>query len=480
MEREVKLKNFISYGVGDIFGGGSFLLVSTLLLFFLTDIVGITPGQAGMVLLLGKLWDGISDPLMGYISDRTKSRYGRRRLYFLIGIIPIIVSFLCLWMKADFMPAESRWIWYLFAYILFSTSFTLVMVPYVALNAEMSNDYKVRTKLSAFKQLFSAIGLMISGPVPMVIINSFEDITRGYAVMGIIYGFIFALPWIIVFFGTWELPRVSTETEKQSLRMFYTNFLSVFKNKSFRIHLGLYISAYSAIDVLMALFLYYLTHYMLQAENYSILIGMLVLFQILALPLYVKLSNTLGKGKAYIVGMVVWMAGLLIVSSFTPETPLILLIGGVILIGCGLSAGAMIPWAILPSITDVDELITTQKRAGTYAGMMTIFRKLIQAVVIFLVARGLIMIGYDPSKAAMDPSTIQGLRMLFMTFPLFFIVAGIIIASRFKITPEKHQIMMKEIERLKEGGARDKVDNETKSICEELTGIKYNDLYKAS
>ena len=87
--RPVKLKNLIAYGVGDIFGGGSFLIINMLFLFFLTEVVGMRPLYAGLVFGIGKIWDAISDPLMGYISDNTRSKFGRRRLYFLLGIIPI-------------------------------------------------------------------------------------------------------------------------------------------------------------------------------------------------------------------------------------------------------------------------------------------------------------------------------------------------------------------------------------------------------
>lgn len=154
-DKEIKTQNIIFYGMGDLYGGGAFFVIGTLFLIFLTDVIGLTPAKAGLVLVLGKSWDAISDPLMGYISDHTRSRFGRRRVYFLIGIIPIALSFFLLWYPAEFNSETFLFLYYVFAYIFFSTIFTMVMVPYSALNAEMTENYQIRTRLSASKMLFS-------------------------------------------------------------------------------------------------------------------------------------------------------------------------------------------------------------------------------------------------------------------------------------------------------------------------------------
>lgn len=162
-EKPVKFKHLLIYGVGDIFGGGSFLIIGMLFLFFLTEVVGLSPGKAGMVFAVGKGWDAISDPLMGYISDKTRSRFGRRRVYFLAGIIPIAAAFIVMWIP---LGSTNQWVlfaYYSFAYVLFSTVFTMVMVPYAALNAEMSTDYKVRSRLSGSRLIFSGFASLLGG-----------------------------------------------------------------------------------------------------------------------------------------------------------------------------------------------------------------------------------------------------------------------------------------------------------------------------
>jgi oligogalacturonide transporter len=475
MKREVKFKNLLAYGIGDLYGGGSFFIISTLFLFFLTEVAGLHPVQAGIIIFVGKIWDAISDPLMGYISDHMVSRWGRRRLFFLIGMAPVGISFALLWLPLQ-LPGNLSFIWYLFAYVFFSTVFTMMMVPYSALSAEMTTDYKARNRLSGARMIFSQISALIAGVVPKLIIDSFPA-GQGYIVMGTVFGLFYALPWLFVYRGTWELPYQTPE--KESFAVFYRRFLSILGNRSFRIHIGMYICSYSAMDILMALFIYYLSCYLNLDHLYSAFLGALVLTQILCLPLYVKICNRIGQARAYMIGLGLWGAGMLALFTITPDTSAAMIFPIIILTGAGLSAGVMVPWAMLPPVTDVDELITTQRRAGIYSGMMTLIRKSVQGVILFAVGISLSRIGFVSGASSQTAETVKSLRLLFVFAPLVFLVLGQILAWRFKVTPHTHKVMLEEIARLKGGGDRAAVKPETKEICEEITGQKYENLYRA-
>jgi oligogalacturonide transporter len=130
------------------------MIVGLLFMFFLTEVVGLSPALAGLVFGIGKVWDAITDPLMGYISDRTKSRFGRRRIYFLVGIVPIAISFIIMWIPIHTNSQIGLFLYYSFAYIVFATVITMVMIPYSALAAELSADYKVRNRLSGARLFF--------------------------------------------------------------------------------------------------------------------------------------------------------------------------------------------------------------------------------------------------------------------------------------------------------------------------------------
>ena len=479
--KEVKMKNLILYGLGDLYGGGAFLVLGTLYLIFLTDVVGLNPAKAGLVLVVGKAWDAISDPLMGYISDHTSSKFGRRRIYFLLAIAPIALSFILLWFPIGFNSQNYLFLYYMFAYMFFSTVFTMVMVPYTALNAEMSEDYKTRTKLSTSRMLFSQISALLSGVIPKIIVNYFSSNFTGlfgisgekfgYMIMGVIFGIFYALPWIFVFWGTWELPNIS-KTTKESLKEKIMTFKSIFYNKSFRIHLYMYICAYVAMDFLMALFVYFLNYYLQLPDLFSYCMLAILLSQIIMLPVYMKISNKYGKSKAYIIGLSIWCLTMLSILFVNPGATSLLVIVICIFIGTGLSAGVMVPWAILPSITDVDEVITMEKRTGVYSGLMTLVRKMAQAVALWSIGYLLSLIGYVPNQAQTADTLLQ-LKLIFVFIPVILIILGIIAAFKFKITPKKHNILINEIKRLRQGGKRVNVDPTVRNICEELAGNSY-------
>ena len=143
------LKMKIGFGVGDIYGGGSLVIIGFYYLYFLTDVVRINPALAGIVFLVSKVWDAISDPLMGIISDRTRSRWGRRRPYFLFGIVLIFLSFFMMWYPVDFEQEQHRFVYMLVSYVFFSTVITMVLIPVIYTFGERFRRIDRRRKLLA-------------------------------------------------------------------------------------------------------------------------------------------------------------------------------------------------------------------------------------------------------------------------------------------------------------------------------------------
>lgn len=487
---KVKFRNLLAYGVGDIYGGGSFIIISLLFMYFLTDTVGLPGTLAGLVMVPGKVWDAISDPLMGYISDNLKTRFGRRRIFFLLGIIPVALSFTLMWLTIRTGNPFLTFSYYALIFIFFRTAFTMVMVPYSALNAEMTLDYKVRMRLSGARMIFSQLSALICAVVPKLIIDNFykDNLEEGYMVMAIAFSIFFAIPWIFVYLGTWEI-AAARKQEGASAANFFKSSKTLFINKSFKVHMGMYIFSYAAMDILMAVLIYYLTHYIGKPQLFTQCVGAILLTQVLMLPVYVYIGNLKGKGFAYRLGLSIWGIAMILSLFFTPETePVTILIVSVV-IGSGLSAGTMIPWAILPSVTDVDEMITAEQRAGSYAGAMTFIRKIVNALTILVFGLLLDIIGYQKPvmetvngitkmvEQVQTQSTLFSLKMIFFLAPFLLIVAGIIVAFKFKITPHTHAVLVDEINRLKEGGRKEDASMETRQVCEELTGLKYEKLF---
>lgn len=476
--KEVKLKNMLAYGVGDLYGGGSFFIIGALLMVFLTDAAGLTPIQAGIVVAAGKIWDAVTDPAMGYISDHTRSKLGRRKVYFLIGILPIFISFAILWIHVKFGQTYN-FLYYIFTYMFFCTVFTTVMIPYNTLGAEMTSEFKVRSKMTGVRMFFSQFSVLLGGFFPQKIISAFPG-ENGYLVMAVIFGVLFALSWIFVYKGTWESGTSSGVMPKESFRIgmkrVFEDFSSAFLNKSFRVHISMYLSSYLAMDVFNALMIYFITYYLKKESAYSNTLAVLVIAQIISILAVTFECMKKGNGFAYRLHMAAWGIAIFIFGLFTPQTGIVFFYLVAVLLGFGLSGAVMVPYNILPFMSDVDEVMTSRRREGIYAGLMTFVRKIAQAIALFLVGVGLDTIGYRANEVQ-SASTLAGLKGMIIYIPLALIIIGFAVSFMFKVTPENHRILLDEIGRLKNGGSKKEVDGNTRRVLENITGRDYNNLW---
>ena len=473
-ERKVTTRTLLSYGCGDIYGGGSFLIISTLFIFFLSNVVGLSPAIAGFIVFAGKFWDAISDPLFGCISDRTKSRFGRRRVFFLIGIIPVAVSFFLLWLSVKFDSQILTVAYYFFAYLLFCTVFTMVMVPYNALVTEITTDYKTRTRLSGAKMLFSQFSALLAGTIPGFIVNNLykDNQAKGFFFVGLFFGIFYAIPWIFVYKGTWESATIPP-THSNSLGESFKDLSSLMRNKTYKIHIGMYLLAYSAMDIMSACFIYFVTYYFGRPQIYIVCLGSMLLSQILSLPLYLFIANKIGKGRTYTIGAIILSIAMCSFLFIPSDVPLIGLVVLSCVMGIGFSAIISMPWAMLPESSDVDELLNGNARSGAVAGMFTLIRKLVQAFILWLFGSLLSFIGFSAALETQSPETIEGIRLIFCIVPLLCMFFAVLVSLRYPVTPHTFKVARKELDRLHDGGSKQDVDEKTRKICEKMTGHPY-------
>lgn len=496
INKELTTWRMILYGIGDIYGGGCFVLIGILLLNYFTDIVHISPFMAGLIITIGRVWDAISDPLMGMISDRTKSRFGRRRVYFLIGLLPIFITFAALWFPVRFESEAGTVLYYMVLYLLFNSIITMVMVPYNALMPELTPDFQQRGRLSGIRIAFSNFSGIIGGILPTAVISwgasMYSDQTDyGYMVMGVSFGLFYTLPFVGVFLGTKEPKEVVIpKSQRNVVAQFFYNVYDTMKNRSYRLQIGMYLAAFIAIDVLMAMFIYFMDRYIgigkemvevipgVQMELKTYMLGFMLISQILALPIHVYVGNRLGKHMPYIIGIIIWATCMFTTFALDATTPLwgMLLLSAVI--GVGMSGAGYSPWSIIADIPDVDEMITGSRREGVYAGYMTFIRKLTFSIAVLIIGFVLDQVGYEGEKEQQSELALKGIQYLFAIGPTALMFVGFIIAIRFPITPQRHLILRQEIARLKEGGKPEDVTAETRQVCELLTGYKYEDLWK--
>ena len=446
-DNKISLKVKLTYGIGDFYGGASVGIIGLFLLYFLTVVVGISPFWGGVIVLFGRFIDAITDPLMGRISDSTNSRFGRRTIWFLLGILPVFLSYTLLWAVPDF-SYSGKIIYYLVMYSFFSCAFTMVMVPYGALPQELTNDTNKRSVLVSFRMAFSILGGLLAAVIPDFMIKRNPSITQGYFVMGISFAALFAIIWVTIFvvMKGREQPvnRATPVSFKNSLKF-------CFRNKAFVFLIFIYLFAFLPIDIISSNFKFYLNDVIYKDHLFSITMGTLMIFTVLSLPLYVFLTKAIGKKNAFIIGSVIRCIMLGIMFFVTKNTTDYFLIGMAVLIGIGTAASYAIPWAMLPEVTDLDEAARGLKQEGVYTGVMTFIRKLSSGLAIFLVGTLLSWSGYDADLDTQQPLAVTTIRVIITIIPIVLSIFAIVFAAKYPINNKNFEDIKNTIELRRSG-----------------------------
>jgi oligogalacturonide transporter len=474
MKNRKELFSKIAYACGDIYGGGAFIIVGLLLLVYLTNVEGFSGTLAGIIIFIGKAWDAITDPFMGMLSDRTRSRFGRRRIYFLLGSLPVFVSWVMLWYGFGITGTTAKFIYYSLSYIFFSTAFTIVMVPYNAILSDMVRDYNRRSAFTGMRLGFSAAAAILCAIVPALITGAHPDPRQGYLIMGLSFGVVFAIGWLVVFFGTWE------NEMKPSPVTSLKDWLLVLKNRSFRIYVKVFILCQMAIDTVMTLAVYFLTVSLKKPELFVPIMGSILITQLVFIGIFSQVAQKKGKTAPAYISAGLWIAASIAIVFLTPATPDIIVISICSLIGVGGAGCNLFSWSALPDIADVDELITGRRREGLYSGVSTFLRKLSGGMVVGALGIALDVIGY--SKEAVNagnisPTTDWGIRILFCAIPITFLIFAMLFLRKYKLGRQEFTIMSNILNRYRNGETNISIEGEELRVCQQLTGLKGNRFF---
>lgn len=470
----------IGYGLGDIYGGGSGVLVSFYYLYFLTDVIRLNPALAGTVILVSKVYDAITDPFEGVIGDRTRTRLGRRRPYLLAGIPLIFISFFLLFFPVSLASQVGRFVFVLLTYLFFSTVVSIVMLNYNALQSELTLDYDERTSLSSTRILFSTVASIVAAVLPLEIVGLFSDVRTGYIAMAAFFGAFFALPFIATVAATRE-----REAFQRPPRPFHWRqaFIEPFQVRSFVILLGMYLFAFVAIDAVSSIVIYFMTYYLGRGEEANFVSGTLLVAQVVSLPFYVWISKRWNKRTGYIVGAVAWMLVMLTSLLIAPGQPYYFVYVFAALVGLSTGGIVIMVYAMFPDIPDVDELKSGQRREGIYAAMFTFMRKLSSAVAIFLISTSIAWAGYLPPVETVVDGAVQlveqaqpqrfilTLRLIFALLPVVLLGASLLVARRYPLTHAVHQRLNAVLARRREDTpAPAETEEEARALAELLIG----------
>lgn len=419
------VRSKIAYGVGDLAINIAYTTLGFYIIFFLVNVAGLPAHWAGIIFGIARAWDAVTDYVMGTISDRTRSRYGRRRVYIITGCIPLAVTFALLWV----VPMEDRtalFVYYLCITLLFNTAFTVVAVPYNAMMPELTQNYDERTSLSAYRISCTFIGNLLAAAGVAVIVDVVfggkEHYRTGYPVMGIVFGALMAALLLVTFFGT----REKAAPANPDTHGFFGTLKSLWLLREFRITLGMFLFNMIGLDIFMAIVIFFIKDVIMLPEDLTFAVmGIPLVVAVAAAPLWNFLGVRLGKKKAYILS-VAYMIVVMVFFLIAPRGNAVFtaVIAG--LIGVGISAVQIIPWGMLPDIIEIDEYHNGVRREGAFYGILTFLYKTASAVAVALVSSVLAWYGYVENSAVPQPdSAVTAIRLLITLGPgLCFIVSA--------------------------------------------------------
>jgi GPH family glycoside/pentoside/hexuronide:cation symporter len=428
----------VLYGVADL---GISLLTASIqffLLFFYTDIAGIDPGLAGTALLVGKLtWDALNDPIFGYLSDRTRSRWGRRKPYMLIGAIPFGLTIWLLFSIPAGLVGVKAFLAVLGSFLLADTFQTMVSVPYYALSAELTYDYDERTSLISIRMIFTVVGYILGAALTTAVAGFFMNLgwtkNAAYSGMGAVFGAVAVITLLITTFGVKEIPNPDLKpAEMPALKQ----IKFVFKNRPFVQYMIMSTIISISFTLLTSLLPYFLTYQLKMTSEISYVMFVMLATIGIFLLMWQKISKKMSKGPAYALGLAIASAAIL-VAFFLPAHPTWIIYMVAFIAGLGFSAQYVFPWSMIPDVIEVDQAVTGERHEGIYFGVNAFLGKLTGALGIAASGWALKLYGYVPN-AVQTPHALFGIRFFFAVVPVIAFVIALPLLIWYPINRKNH------------------------------------------
>ncbi|MCP5065144.1 MAG: MFS transporter [bacterium] len=416
---------------------------------FLTEVAGVRPALAGLVPLIGRFVDAITDPAMGRMSDGTTWKAGRRRPYLLIGMVPFGLAFGALWWAVPGSEGHGQFAYYVAAYVLFSLASTVLAVPYLALIPEMTSSYDERTSMNAARAVGAILGALLAATLPIVA-ASFGGGALGYQRMGIAAGLYVMLPWFFVYAVTFERTG-NIEPPKTS---FMDSVRSVVRRKSYQMLAGLFLLGRIAIDLASSMFMLFFTYRMQRPEDFTPTLAIFMIMVAVALPIWAAIGRHTEKRTIFLFGCAWWIGSQTFLFVAEPDWPSWVVFLGAAIGGVGYAAADMIPWSMLGEVVDEDELESGERREGIYFGLFTFLRKLGGALGVAVAFAVLDWAGYRGGQPV-EEAPVEWIRAFTAVIPGIFVLLAGLVALSYPLGRARHAEILRELD-LRRANAADR------------------------
>lgn len=480
--RVVRAHNLVAYGLTDMLGSGAMMVIGGWILFFYTSFCGLSVVQAASIFAIARFVDALGSTFIGHVSDRIGQtwvgrKFGRRRV-FLLASLPLLPLFALMWVSGQ------AYLYYLCTYIAFEVVYASVLIPFETLAAEMSDDYRIRAKFAGARIMTGQVAAVIASALPNWIVgNKAAATAQTFLIMGVIFSIIFVVSIFLTWLFTWERERTvaaaaEAEPDPKSRAAFspvqlVRNIWMALRIRAFRLHLGMYLGGYTSIDVLNAVFTYYIVFTLGgTVGKAATLLGVMSAAQFFSVWAFITLAVRMHPGPAYRLAAATYAVGAIALGAlavFRVPNGLALAYPIAFLAGLGRGGLIYIPWNTYNYIADVDEIVSTERREGVFAGVMTMVRKAVQALSVMAVGAILQMGGFLSGAASQPSSAKTMIVAVLIAGPLLFLLFGTLVSRRFTLSQPTHALLMREIARFRNGD-RAPPTGEDEAAIRALTG----------
>jgi Na+/melibiose symporter-like transporter len=446
---KVPLGTTIAYGVPGLGAGYMYLLMSLYVMKFSTDVLLIAPAVMGIIFSISRIWDAVSDPIAGYLSDRTTLKFGRRRTWMLLSFIPISFGFLAVFSPPENISGQSLDLWMLVAILSFYSAITLFNVPHMALGAELSEDYHERTRLFGVRHIGFTLGSILSLISMSLLIseeNSPDGDVRGLA-SNLAY-FAVAVMSLMIFFAVSKLkenPKFQNRVNKNPFKA----FRDVWINPHAKILIVVLFIENLGGAVIGVLTLY-VTQYIVEAPAWApLIIFAYMLPSALSVPLWIPLSRRFGKINLWVFSLAftgLSFGGIFIIPFLDSVTDrLIVMFAGAALGGMAAGCGGAIGPSVKGDVIDYDEYLTGERKEGSYFAALNFVFKSATGIMLLLTGFVLQFSGFIPNQ----PQTMEvkiALISLYGLVPLvFYSLGAYLLYTKFTFGEKEHAAIKKQM-----------------------------------
>ena len=495
----------MNYSYANIFMGGAGYIINMYFMVFLTDVVNMKLDKAGIVVMIATLWDAVTDPVMGIITDRTRSKFGKHRIHLLIGIPVLFVSYSLLWnsfgVNVNKSPAGAM-IYFIAVYMLYKTAYTIISVPHTAMLPELAPDYDLRTQYNSVGYIFNSVGMVPSFIIVVIILSIFgsndnlsSESKMPFLIIGIALSVAFSIAVYATFKTTREPDSRNLKLDKIDVKYIINEYILVFKNKSFRQYFFMSLAYQIATGFYSNTKVYFIKYLANQYSKYAIFNAVAGVAEASAFPLNYALTMKFGKKKCGNIVTPLMIAGLAIGLIMQTDKHnglsviwFLLMMLSMILYPFGMSGLGFVTNNIFPDLTDVDEMITGRRREGVISTFSTLIKKSISGVMAALVGFTLQYFGLVTGDAVttfekttgnvftQSAQAIMGVRVCVAIIPIIAALVSLFALRNFKMTKDDHALIRAAVAVKKKYGSVT-LTEEQKERCELISGQKLSDMW---